>query len=128
MDIDTILWFLLRFVIFLLVAGPAALMGNAIAETWRPWWQNVAYGALLAVGIQFLGFALFQGPFVIDSLVSSDAQPLGYAVVHYLVTAVFISAVSLMAYRITLARKMVSQYPWLYERASLLTWRARNEG
>jgi hypothetical protein len=128
MDIDTILWFLLRVVIFVLVTGPAALMGNAIAETWRPWWQNIAYGCLLAVGIQFLGFALFQGPFIIDSLVSSDAQPFGYALVNYLLEAVFISAVSLLAYRITKARKMVSQYPWLYERDGLMAWRAKNEG
>jgi hypothetical protein len=27
-----------------------------------------------------------------------------------------------------LARKMVRQYPWLYERAGLLAWRAKNEG
>jgi len=128
MDVDTILWFLLRVVIFVLVAGPAALMGNAIAETWRPWWQNVVYGFLLAVGIQFLGFALFQGPFFIDSLVSSDAQPLGYALLMYLLEAVFISGISLLAYRITKARKMVTQYPWLYERAGLMAWRAKNEG
>jgi hypothetical protein len=29
---------------------------------------------------------------------------------------------------ITIARKMVSQYPWLYERAGLLAWRPKNEG
>ena len=113
---------------FLLFGGAAMLMGNALAETWRPWWQNIAYGALLAVGDQFLGFALFQGPFVVDSLVSSDAQPLSYALVVYLFDAVVIAAISLLAYRITLARKMVSQYPWLYERAGLLTWRTKNEG
>src|SRR5215470_15939880 len=106
MDVDTILWFLLRLVIFVLVAGPAALMGNAIAETWRPWWQNVVYGFLLAVGIQFLGYALLM----------------------YLLEAVFISGISLLAYRITKARKMVTQYPWLYERAGLMAWRAKNEG
>ena len=43
---------------FFLFGGAAALMGNAIAETWRPWWQNLTYGALLAVGDQFLGLPL----------------------------------------------------------------------
>jgi len=27
-----------------------------------------------------------------------------------------------------LAHKMSSQYPWLYERAGLLSWRTRNGG
>ncbi|HEY3146576.1 MAG TPA: hypothetical protein VGJ75_09505 [Dongiaceae bacterium] len=48
--------------------------------------------------------------------------------VNYLLEAVFIAAVSLLAYRITMARKMVSQYPWLYERTGLMAWRAKNEG
>lgn len=113
---------------FLLFGGAAILMGNAIAETWRPWWQNIAYGALLAVGDQFLGFALFQGPFFIDSLVSKNSQPLGYALVIYLFDAVVIVAISLLSYRITLARKMVTQYPWLYERTGLLGWRTKSEG
>jgi len=56
----------------------------------------------------------------LTALVSSDAQPLSYALVVYLFDAVVIAAISLLAYRITLARKMVSQYPWLYERAGLL--------
>lgn len=112
----------------ILFGGAACLMGNAIADTWRPWWQNVTYSFLLAVADQFLGFALFDGPFFVDSLVSSDGLPLGPALVEYLFDAVVLSAISLLAYRVTLARKMVSQYPWLYERAGLLGWRARNPG
>jgi branched-chain amino acid transport system ATP-binding protein len=112
----------------LLFGGAAALMGNAIAETWRPWWQNLTYGALLAVGDQFLGFALFQGPFFVDSLVSSDAQPLGYAILVYLIDFVILSAIALFSYRLTTTRKMVSQYPWLYERSGLLSWRSKTGG
>ena len=113
---------------FFLFGGAAALMGNAIAETWRPWWQNLTYGALLAVGDEFLGFALFKGPFFIDSLVSSNAQPLGQALLEYLFDFVIISAFALFSYRLTKTRKMVSQYPWLYERSGLLTWRAKTGG
>lgn len=109
----------------ILFGGASVLMGNAIADTWRPWWQNVVYGCLLAIVDQFLGFALFDGPFFIDSLVSTNAQPLGPAFVEYLFDAVVLSAISLLAYRVTLARKMVSQYPWLYERAGLLAWRSK---
>jgi hypothetical protein len=110
----------------LLFGGAAIMMGNAIADTWRPWWQNIAYGALLAIGDQFLAFSLFDGPFFVDSLVSSDGGPLGHAILVYLVDTIIICALALLAYRVTLARKMVSQYPWLYERAGLLGWRAKS--
>jgi hypothetical protein len=112
----------------ILFGGAAVLMGNAIADTWRPMWQNVVYGCLLAIVDQFLGFALFNGPFFIDSLVSTNAQPLLPALVEYLFDAVVLSAISLLSYRVTIVRKMVSQYPWLYEREGLLAWRPRNGG
>ncbi|MGH6893835.1 MAG: DUF6867 family protein [Dongiaceae bacterium] len=115
-------------VTFILFGGAACLMGNALAETWRPWWQNLTYGALLAVGDEFLGFALFGGPFFVASLVSSNAQPLGYALLVYLFDAVVISAFALFSYRLTKVRKMVSQYPWLYERTGLLGWRSKTGG
>jgi hypothetical protein len=112
----------------ILFGGAAVLMGNAIADTWRPMWQNVVYGFLLAIVDQFLGFALFNGPFFVDSLVSSDAQPLVPALLEYLFDAIVLSAISLLSYRVTNARKMVSQYPWLYVRSGLLSWRPRNGG
>jgi branched-chain amino acid transport system ATP-binding protein len=31
--------------------------------------------------------------------------------------------IALLAYRITQAQKMVAQYPWLYQRTGLLSWR-----
>jgi hypothetical protein len=110
---------------FILFGGGGFLMGQAIAETWRPWWQILPYGALLAIGNQFLGFALFQGPFFVDSLVSTNSQPLGRAVFEYLLEAAVIIFFGLLAYRLTQARKMVSQYPWLYERRGLLGWRQK---
>lgn len=112
----------------ILFGGAAVLMGNAIADTWRPMWQNVVYGFLLAIVDQFLGFALFDGPFFVDSLVSSDGGPFWPALAEYLFDAVVLSAISLLAYRVTIARKMVSQYPWLYERDGLLAWRPRTGG
>jgi hypothetical protein len=42
--------------------------------------------------------------------------------------AVIIIVIALFAHRVTLARKMVQQYPWLYERSGLLSWRARADG
>ena len=37
------------------------MMGQAIAETWRPAWHNIPYGLLLAVANHFLDCALFGG-------------------------------------------------------------------
>jgi hypothetical protein len=96
----------------LLFGFAAFLMGQAIAEGWRPAWQNVAYGILLAIGNRFLDCALFDGEWLSLS--------------HYLLDVIVIVAIALFAYRITLARKMVQQYPWLYERAGLLSWRERS--
>jgi hypothetical protein len=89
----------------------AYLMGQAIAETWRPAWQNLAYGFILALGNHFIDCALFEKDWL--------------SLPHYLIDAAVIIAISLFAYRTTLARKMVQQYPWLYERKGLLSWRER---
>ncbi|MEZ5833685.1 MAG: hypothetical protein R3D05_21145 [Dongiaceae bacterium] len=98
-------------VTMILFGFTAFLMGQAIAETWRPIWHNLPFGILLALGNHFIDCALFE----------KDWLSFG----HYLLDAAWIVIVSLFAYRITMARKMVTQYPWLYERAGLLSWRER---
>lgn len=94
-----------------LFGGAAFLMGQAVAATWRPIWQVLLYGALLTIGDRFLVYALFEGELL--------------SVSGYLVHAVVLIGIGLVAYRLTRAHKMVSQYPWLYERAGLFTWRER---
>ena len=107
----------------IMFGGGGFLMGQALAETWRPWWQILPYGALLAIGNQFLGFSLFGGPFIVDSLVSTGAQPLGVAILAYLFEAAVIVAFGLLAFRLTRVRKLVTQYPWLYERRGPFAWK-----
>lgn len=109
----------------IMFGGGGFLMGQALAETWRPWWQLLPYGALLAFGNQFLGFALFGGPFIVDSLVSTGAQPLGDAILAYLFEATVIIGFGLLAFQLTRARKLVSQYPWLYERNGPFGWKEK---
>jgi branched-chain amino acid transport system ATP-binding protein len=86
----------------------AMMMGRALADTWRPMWQNVTYGLLLGVANR-----LFHNFFVADDVLNIPS----YAVQ----TAVLI-VIALAAYRITQAQKMVGQYPWLYRRAGLFGW------
>lgn len=95
----------------ILFGGASFMMGQAIAETWRPAWQNFAYGLLLTVGDRFLDGALFKGEW--------------FSLERYILDAAVIIAIALLGYRITQARQMVSQYPWLYERSGLLSWRSR---
>jgi hypothetical protein len=94
------------------VIGFAAFMtGQALANTWKPAWQAIIYSALLGFADRFLGFALFEGELL--------------SVSGYIADALVLVAISLFAYRVTKARKMVCQYPWLFERSGLFTWRAK---
>ena len=110
----------------ILFGGGGFMMGQAVADTWRPWWQILPYAALLALGNNFLGFALFQGAFFVDSLFSKNAKPLSEALLEYLFDFVVIVAFGALAFRLTQARKMAAQYPWLYERSGPFRWRAKN--
>lgn len=94
-----------------LFGGAAWLTGQAIAATWRPVWQVVAYAALLLVFDRFLHFALFGG-----ELLSFWGAVRDYAV---------ILGGGLCAWRITRVTRMVHQYPWLYRRTGLFSYRAR---
>jgi hypothetical protein len=95
----------------ILFGGAAFLMGQAIAETWRPVWQNVFYGLLLAAANRFLAGALFQRDWL--------------SLTQYLLDSAVIVGLAMLAYRVTRARQMVTQYPWLYEKAGLMAWRDR---
>jgi branched-chain amino acid transport system ATP-binding protein len=101
------------FGVFVPFAFAAFMTGQALAQTWRPYWHAVPYAALLGVGQQFLGYALFEGKLLL---------------VGWLVDSAILLAVVTLAYRLTLAHKMVSQYPWLYERAGLFAWREKRPG
>lgn len=92
--------------------GFAAFMtGQALATAWRPVWQVVFYGLLLGFADRFLTWALFQGELL---------SPAGYVL-----DTIVILAISLLSYWLTLARRMVGQYPWLYDRAGPFGWKAR---
>ncbi|WP_374655748.1 DUF6867 family protein [Dongia sp.] len=94
------------------IFGSAAfLMGQALAETWRPAWQNLPYGFLLVVFNRFLARALFQQQF--------------FDILAILLDLIVIVAMALIAYRLTQARKMVAQYPWIYERTGVFSWREK---
>ncbi len=87
----------------------AAMTGQGLANTWRPVWQTALYGILLGGADRFLIFGLFEGELFLLS--------------GYLIDTVVLIAISLLAFRLTQVNRMISQYPWLYERAGLFAWR-----
>lgn len=103
----------LTFLLFTLVIGGwlAFMTGNALAATWRPFWQGLPYGILLGAAERFFNYALFGGELL--------------SVTGFVIDTCLIMLITVAAYRATLARKMVLQYPWQYERAGLFGWRSR---
>ncbi len=95
----------------ILFGGAASLTGQAVANGWQPASRVVPYGLLLTVGNRFLVFALFDGELL--------------SISGFIAAAIVLIAIGLVAHRLIQARKMVSQYPWLYESAGLFAWRER---
>lgn len=104
------IWEFLGITVFLF-GGAAFLMGQAIADTWRSIWWNVPYGIMLAGGNHFIEAALFSRGW------SNGGG--------YLIGLIVILLFSMLAYRMTQARKMVRQYPWIYEQKGLMSWREK---
>lgn len=101
------------FVLLTLAAGGGAAWrtGQAVAERWGELWPVAAYTLLIAAAVRFLHYALF------------DAELLSLA--SYAIDAMILIAVGLLAHRLRRARHITEQYPWMFERTSPLTWRAR---
>ena len=94
---------------FILFGGCAFMTGQALAATWRPWWQVMPYALLLGAADRFLGYALFGG----------ELLSLG----GWLLDSAVLVTIGLLAYRRTQVRRMADQYPWLYVRTGLFTLR-----
>jgi hypothetical protein len=95
----------------LLGGAGAYLSGQAIAQTWRPYWQVPIYMFGIAFGVRFIHYALFAGPLLSMPSFAID----------YLVTVV----AAFSGYRIVRAGQMASQYGWLFERAGPFGWRRK---
>lgn len=95
-----------------LFGGAGFLMGQALAQTWRPSWHLYPYAFLMAVANRILAYALFSG----------DLAAVGPFVTDFVIVA----GLAALAYRITQARTMTRQYPWLYEQDGLFGWWERS--
>jgi len=98
----------------LIGGGAAVLAGRAIAGTWRPLWHMLVYTALLGAAVRFVHFALFEATLL---------SPVSYAA-----DTLYLFLIGALAWRMKRAAQMATQYYWLYERTSPLTWRERAPG
>ena len=110
-SLDTMEGVSISFTLVFVMGFAAYMTGMGLANTWRPVWQPVFYASLLGFADRFLVFALYEG-----ELLSLSG---------YLIDSAALIAISLFAYRSSQARRMVSQYPWLYDRAGLFGWREK---
>jgi Domain of unknown function (DUF6867) len=95
----------------ILGGGAALLAGRGLARSWKPFWRIFFYMALLAGAVRFFHYALFNG-----TLLSPY---------YYLVTYAVLLTAACLGFRAFRTTQMVTQYSWLYERTSPLTWRDR---
>ena len=101
------------FLLLTVVLGGAAAWatGQAIATTWRPFWQVGAYAMLLTLGVRFLHFALFEEPLLAPG--------------NFLVDAAILLITGTLGHRIARQQAMTAQYGWLFEPKGRLGWRSR---
>ena len=101
------------FIVTVVVIGFASYMtGQACAATWRPVGHVVAYGFMLGLADRFLVFALFQGELL--------------SISGYVIDTAVLIVIALFSYRLNRAVRLVRQYPWVYERTGLLSYRERS--
>jgi hypothetical protein len=91
--------------------GAAFLAGRGLARSWKPFWRLFFYMALLAGAVRFFHYALFDGKLL--------------SLYYFLVTYAVLLAAGSLGFRVMRTSQMVTQYRWLYERTSPLTWRER---
>jgi hypothetical protein len=95
----------------ILGGGAAFLAGRGLARSWKPFWRLFFYMALLAGAVRFFHYALFDGKLL--------------SLYYYLVVYIVLLVAASFGFRSMRTTQMVTQYRWLYERTSPLTWRDR---
>ena len=103
--------FAIWFGVIVVMCGCAALMGRGLAQSWRPARAAVPYALVLGAADRLVIYALFNGDL--------------FSVTGAIVDTYLILMTAVVIYHLTLAAQMVRQYPWLYERHLLLSWREK---
>ncbi|MFU0504901.1 DUF6867 family protein [Pseudaminobacter sp. NGMCC 1.201702] len=101
------------FFVTCLLGGWAAWMtGRACAQTWRGYPKLVLYLLILGLAVRFIHHALFNGTM--------------FSLQYYVVDTIVMLILGSLGFQYTRTKQMVTQYHWLYERASPLSWKSKN--
>jgi small-conductance mechanosensitive channel len=100
-------------VTWVLGGGAAWMTGRACAQTWRPFPNLVLYLLGLGIAVRFIHHALFLGTM--------------FSLHYYIVDTIVLLILGTLSYNYTRTNQMVTQYYWLYEKASPLTWKPKNQ-
>lgn len=93
------------FLITIILGGSAGYVsGQAIAQTWRPFWHVPLYMLLLAATVRFFHYALFWEVL--------------FSLKNYIVDFLVVLAAATAGYRVTRVRQMEAQYGWIFGRTS----------
>lgn len=111
------------FIVTILLGGGAAfLAGRALATSWKSFTRVAVYMLLLGAVVRFLHWGLFM-----DATYASwrDMQGSLFSLHYYAVDTLVLLALAALGYRLKRAQQMTSQYGWIYERTSPLSWKKR---
>lgn len=101
------------FFVTCLLGGWAAWMtGRACAQTWRSYPQLVVYILGLGLGVRFIHHALFNGTM--------------FSLHYYVVDTIVLLVLAVLGYKYTRTNQMVTQYHWIYEKVSPLSWKSKS--
>ena len=101
------------FVTCLLGGGAAWMTGRACAQTWRTYPRLVGFLLALGIGVRFIHHALFWVPM--------------FSVQFYVIDTIVLLIFGTLGYNYTRTNQMVTQYYWLYERVSPLSWKPKTK-
>lgn len=116
---ETSFW-IFFFLTIVIGGGAAAATGRALARQWRPYWQVIFYSALLGCADRFLHWGLF-----LDKPLDVYKGDL-FSIHYYLVDTALLIVSASIAYRLTRAGQMTTQYRWLYTRTGPFTWKKKD--
>jgi len=111
------------FLVTLVLGGGAAfLAGRALARSWKPFARVAFYMLLLGLAVRFMHWGLFM-----DATYASWREMQGtlFSLRYYVVDTLVLIGMAALGYRLERARQMTTQYGWIYQRTSPLTWRKR---
>ncbi|MGF1627713.1 MAG: DUF6867 family protein [Alphaproteobacteria bacterium] len=103
------------------------MTGANAARNWQSPMLLIGYCALLAIGERFMAHTIVWHRFYIllDVYVTDEGMAFGFDA-HIFVSFAICVCFGLFSYYGTKASLMVRQYPWLFERAGLFSWRSRD--